>query len=129
MAGLDQLPEKQQRAWLVSCVEEPALKLVEALYARTSTLNELLVEIGKVFPNYATDFSLREQVARVAVLGASPKMHELEEMLLLLEDLWESMTPNAVSDQERIVKVVDKLHATTWQGIRDSPVWRNYLTA
>ena len=24
--------------------------------------------------------------------------------------------------------MVDKLHVTTWQGIRDSPVWRNYLT-
>ena len=38
MAGLNQLQEKQQRAWLVSCVEGPALKLVEALYARTSTI-------------------------------------------------------------------------------------------
>ena len=127
LAGLDGLDEEGNRAWFVSSMEPNVLGVVEAIYARTTTFEELVHQVGQVFPLYVPDLTLRSDIQALSPLGVSPTLEEVEHLIIKLETYWARMTDGAVSEQEKMVMLTNKLADATWQALRDSTVWRAFL--
>ena len=127
LSGLCGLDQETSRAWFVSCMGPTVLTLVEAVYSRTTTLEALVLEVGRIFPCYVTDFTLRQEVLGIKPLGANPTLEDLELLILKLENIWVRMTDGAYSDQEKLVTLVSKVAKCTWKMLREHLLWRKQL--
>ena len=127
IAGLEGVEESTARAWFVHAMEEPVLTVVESLFDKTSTLEDLIRETSRIFPTYVTDLSLRKQVSEIRGLPAEPSLEEVETLLLDLETLWSRMSDDAYSDQEKYVTLAGKLGGKLWESLRSHPTFRATL--
>ena len=128
-AGLENLDDEGHRVWLMTSMDQSILAITEGIYGRTATFQDLVQELARTFPVYATDFSLRADVAAIPALGASPSVEDLERLIVSLELKWTRMSPEACSDQEKMVVLSNKLSDNLWRDLRQSPFHRGSLVS
>ena len=128
LSWIDDEPDEVKRSWFVSAMGDRVLPIVEAILERTSFYEELIEQVGAVYPVLVNDFTLRNDLDKIPVLKPPCTMESLEGLLVETEGVWCLMTPDSLSDQERIVCIVKKLPSPTWQAMREHPVWKYKIT-
>jgi hypothetical protein len=110
-------------------MEDKVLELVEAVYDRTTSYEGLLREVGTIFPTYVTDLSIRQELHRLPGLPPKPSLEELELLLVWLNTLVGRLSEGAISNQERMIILAEKLGIGVWSGIREHPTWRRLIVS
>ena len=84
--------------------------------------------MSQAFPEFTNDFALKSEVRMLPELPRRPKVEELEQLLVEFEHKLGRMTPDACSDQEKMVLLVSKLPEKLWKELRNSTLYRGTLT-
>ena len=129
LAGLNNQTEEIKRTWFVSAMTDRVMPIVETIFERTDSFEELVRQTAVVFPNLVSDLSIRNEVASIPPLkrGVTPDLLEL--LLLDLENKWALMSENAMGDQEKLVILVQKLPEEMWRTLREHPYWKRTVTS
>ena len=127
LSGVDQASDDVKRTWFMAALGDECMVLAEALYANTHTFDELVFGLGKVYPSYTNDYTLRHDMQALPPLGDSPSLADVESLVVTLEGIWARMTPGAFSDQERMVTLINKVHGTTWRKLREHPTHKTHI--
>lgn len=125
LVGLDGSEDRVLRSWLIASVEGPALEVAEGIYDRTVSFGNLVTSMTMAFPTYVTDFTLRQDLARVSGIGKDTSMELFEAMIIRMEGIMSRMSPDAMSPQERYITFAHK-NGSLWKYIRDNPLYRRF---
>ena len=74
-----------------------------------------------------TDLSLRGELARIGHLPADPKPAQIENLLNELDKVFEKVTPNALSDQQRFLELASRVNDKTFMKWAEDPNLSPYL--
>ena len=128
LARMTDLDDDTHRIWFLAAMDPQVLPIAEGLYARTSSFEQLVQQMSQAFPEFTNDFALRSEIRMLPELPRRPKVEELEQLLVEFEHKLGRMTPDACSDQEKMVLLVSKLPEELWKELRTSTLYRGSLT-
>lgn len=118
LTGLLQANSVVQVDWVVNCCAPKIRRIAETLAARVTTADALLRELSSVFPQVENTISLRVALQKVPVLSKEPTPSEIEHLILDLEVLFSKFPMNCLSNDEKVLTLVSKLHPNTWKEMR-----------
>jgi hypothetical protein len=110
--------------WVIQCSTPKVRHLLDKVAESHPTWEEFLDNLNGLFPKLETDFSLEEKLQKLALLSKDPTPTQLEVMLLEIESLMARMTPESLSQQEKLLLLMQKLHPELWRQLRERREWR-----
>ena len=122
MKGKHQCKDKVKTALLVEGVKKPDVKLrVENWLKKAKSLEDFFDRLQRLYPEIETDFSLRGEWAKIGHLPADPKPAQLENVLNELDKVFEKFTPNALSNQQRLLELASMVNDNTFMKWAEDP--------
>ena len=87
-------------------------------------LEATLTKLGEIFPTLENDLTVRRKIESLQSLSYSLDPVQLATFLLDFETLLGKLSENSMTDQDKFLHLINKLHPKTFQELRESPVWR-----
>ena len=78
----------------------------------------VLQEMAKLFPKLENDLTLRAKLENVSPLPYSPEPPVVSQLFIDLEELFSRMSPLAMSEQEKLIVLMKKVHPRTFAELR-----------
>lgn len=113
-----------KKDWLIHSCSPKVRKVVEALGEKEDSFENFLERISQVFPKVENSISLRQQLQKIPPLQREPTPMEVEQLLLELETILAKFHANSLSDEEKVLTLVGKLHPQMWKEIRSERKFR-----
>jgi hypothetical protein len=99
-------------------VRKPAEKVVEAQ-------NEIITVLEDLFPKLENDISLRSLVEKLPQLTANPDPAAVAQLFVEVEEIFTRMSPGSLSDQEKFILLIKKLHPKTFGELRGDRYYKH----
>jgi len=93
-------------------------RVVEKLAEESADLRQFLHRLEETYPKVENDIAIRQQLGKLPPLGKETTPGELELLLVEFFDLMGKLSPSALSEQEKILLLVGKIHPTQWREMR-----------
>lgn len=117
--------ERTKLDWLVAASIGKSAIIVENLADDATTLIEALDRMATVFPKIENDLSVRQQLEKLPFLQYAPEPQMAAHFFLIFEELISHLSNGAMSDQEKFLLLVRKVHFRTWAEIRADRYYRS----
>jgi hypothetical protein len=118
LSGVDASTEKVQLDWLLQACTPKVKRLVEKVVEEKVYMGDVLRTLEDLYPKLENDISLRSSIEKVPSLPANPDPAIVAQLFLELEELFARMTKGSMSDQEKFLVLVKKLHPKTFGELR-----------
>jgi hypothetical protein len=125
ISGMEGAEDRVLRNWLLASMETTVVELVEGLYERTKSYEELLRAMAAAYPSYSSDLTLRQDFRRLPQLGVKSTAEDFELLVVRAETIWSRFTTGALGDQEAYLMLADKC-GPLWHIVREHPAYRHY---
>ena len=125
LSGLQNASEQTKTDWLVQASDPKIYKIVTATVKENQgDLEATLTKLGEIFPTLENDLTVRRKIEALTSLSYAPDPAQLATFLLEFETLLGKLSENSMTDQDKLLHLINKLHPKTFQELRASPVWR-----
>ena len=111
-------PPGVQLDWLLQAMESKVYPIVEKLTEQNGTLEEVLKSMESLWPRLENDISIRGKIEKVPTLTYLPEPCQVAQLFLELESLFARLTPGAMSEQEKYLVLLKKIHPKSFAEIR-----------
>ena len=91
------------------------------------SLKIVLQEMAKLFPKLENDLTLRAKLEKGAPFPYSPDPPVVSQLFIDLEDLFSRMSPLAMSEQEKLLVLMKKVHPRTFAELRQDRFLRGVV--
>ena len=106
---------------LLQCCKTKYLeKRVKQIVTKSATFADVLVALGRQYPTYETDLSIRAEIQNLAVLPNNPKTARVSELLADLDHWAGRLTPGSYSSDDLLFWMVAKLPRELWNECRST---------
>eukprot|EP00667_Euglena_gracilis_P018002 EG_transcript_19051 len=79
---------------------------------------KVLLEIAKLFPTLENDMTLRSAIDKLPALYQNPEPQDIKKLFIELDNLMARLSPQAMSEQEKFLVLLRKLHPRMYADIR-----------
>ena len=110
--------DQTKKGWFYQFSSPKVKKLVERVAEENESFGEFLRGLELLFPKLENDIYLRDRLRKIPILPKEPSPQEVETMLLKMEEVLSLLSPEAMSDQEKLLTLISKLHPQTFKEIR-----------
>jgi len=119
LTGLGQAPEKLKLDWLIEACSPKVKRLVEkACEEMHWSLSGTLQQLEKLFPKIENDLTVRASLEKLVALPQSPEPAAVAQLFLEMDELMAHLSEKAMSDQEKYLVLLSKIHPKMYQEIR-----------
>jgi hypothetical protein len=119
LSGGNTMSEKLKLDWLIESITPKVKRLIEKLVEESdSRLEKVLRQMEALFPKIENDLTIRSAIEKIPQLPQNPDPAQVANLLLELESLFGKLSENAMSDQEKFLTLLKKLHPRTYGEIR-----------
>ena len=101
--------------WLIEFSSPKVRPIVKKLARDYDTLKEVLEGMSKLFPKMENDLTLRAKLDKIPPLQFSPEPAQVAKLFLDLEEIFGKMSRDALSDEEKFLILLKKIHQRTFQ--------------
>jgi len=110
--------------WLVQTAKPNVHPLVLNTVKENNDLEATLAKLGTIFPTLENDVTLRKRIEAMQSLGYGIEPHQVTAFFLEFETLIGKLSPEAWTDQDKLLSLISKLHPKTFQELRSNPSFR-----
>ena len=104
---------------LLQCCKTKYLeKQVKQIMTKSAAFADVLVALGRQYPTYETDLSIRAEIQNLAVLPNNPKPARISELLADLDNWVGRLTPGSYGSDELLFWLVAELPQELWDDSR-----------
>ena len=98
--------------------------IVKKIAKEKSILTEVLEEMSKLFPKMENDLTLRTKLGKVVQLPYSPDPSAVAQLFIDIEEVFGKMSADSMSDQEKFLILLKKIHPRTFQEMRQDRFYK-----
>ena len=124
LTGLLEAAALTKKDWFLHCCAPKLKRIVESVAETNDSFESFLNGIQKLFPKVENTVSLRQQLQKVCKLANDPSPAEVEQMLLEFDSLVAKFPNGSLSEEEKLLLLVTKVHPVSWKEIRSERNWR-----
>ena len=106
--------------FLQCCKTKYLEKQVRQIVTNSATFADVLVALGRQYPTYETDLSIRAEIQNLAVLPNHPEPGSVSELLPDLDHWAGRLTPGSYSSDDLLFWLVAKLSRELWDECRST---------
>ena len=130
MSGLHNETDEVKCYWLIECMAPKFRRVVENL-AETCDfqLVSVLSKMNVLFPHLENDLSIRLLLDKIPPLIFQPEPSTVAQMFFEIEELLVELTENAMSDQEKLILLIKKIHPRTYNEMRQDRFFKNKMAS
>ena len=111
MTGQTDTSRRVKSDLLLQCCKTKYLeKEVKHIVTKSATFAEILVALGRQYPSFRTDLSIRTEIQNLAMLSNNPKAARISELLAVLDHWIGRLTPRSYGSNEMLFWLVAKIH-------------------
>ena len=103
---------------LQCCMTKYPEKQVKQIVTKSATFAEVLVALGRQYPSYETNLSIRTETQNLAVLPNNPKAARISELLADSDNWVGRLTPGSYGSDELLFRLVAKIPRDVWDECR-----------
>ena len=119
LSGVCDSRDKFKLDWLIEACSPKVRKLVEKLVDESpDELLDVLQKMETLFPKLENDITLRSNLEKIPQLPQSPEPSSVAQLFVEFEEILARLTPNALSEQEKFLMLVKKLHPKSFAELR-----------
>ena len=93
-------------------------KQVKQIVTKSATFAEVLVDLGRQYPSYETDLSIRTEIQNLGMLPNNPKAARITELLPDLDHWVRQLTPGSSGSDQLLFWLVAKIPISVWDECR-----------
>ncbi len=117
LCGLVQAPDQAKLDWLVEACTPKVQKLVEKVVEDSNNnLHHVLLKLEELFPRLENDITIRGNLEKIPQLPANPEPSQVAQLFIDFEENLSRLSKDAMSEQEKLIFLVKKLHPKTFLG-------------
>jgi len=124
LSGMQDAPEQLKLDWLVQSAEPNVYPLVLNTVKECKDLETTMAKLGTIFPTLENDVTLRKRIEALPTMSYAMEPHQVTTFFLEFETLTGKLSPEAWTDQDRLLSLISKLHTKTFQELRANPSYR-----
>ena len=125
LTGVESCAEKVQLDWLVQACTPKVRKLVEKVVDEKASMFDVLCHLESLFPKLENDISLRLLLDKIPALGAQPDPPIVAQLFLEIEEIFSRMSAGSMSEQEKFLALIKKLHPKTFAELRGDRYYKH----
>jgi len=125
LTGMHDSSSQMQLDWFVQACTPKVKKLVEKVVEEQGTLVGVLQKLEDLFPKLENDISLRSLVDKMPQLPANPDPATVAQLFVEIEEVFARMSPRCMSDQEKYIVLIKKLHPKTFGELRSDRYYKH----
>lgn len=110
--------------WLIEFTTPKIRPIVKKIAKEQSSLQGVLEAMAKVFPKMENDLTLRAKLEKTISLPHCPEPAQVAQMFIDLEEIFGKMSRGAMSDQEKFLLLMRKIHPRTFQEMRQDRFYK-----
>ena len=120
------MSEKFKLDWLVEACTPKVKKLVEKIIEEKKyDLLGVLTQLEILFPKLENDLTLRANLRKITQLPQNPDPSAVATIFLEIEEIFVRLTPGAMSDQEKFLILMEKVHPKTFSDLRQDRYYKH----
>ena len=128
LTGKNQCKDKVKAALLIEGNKKPDVKSrAENCLKKAKSLEDFFDQLPRLYPEIETDLSLRGELVKIGNLPADPKPAQIENLLNELDKVFEKFSPNALSDQQKLLELASRVNDKTFMKWAEDPNLSPYL--
>ena len=125
LSGLQLEPDLSKCDWLIEACTPKVRRLVETVVDQhNSDLIPVLRQLSSLYPKLENDLTLRAKLDRITPLPPNPDPELVAQLALEIEEVFVRLSPSAMSDQDKLLILVKKIHAKTWSELRSDRYYK-----
>lgn len=129
MSGLHSDVDEVKCYWLIECMAPKFRKVVENLVESSECqLVPVLSKMNTLFPQLENDLSIRLLLDKIPLLPYQPEPSVVAQMFFDIEERLAELTDNAMSDQEKLILLIKKVHPRTYQEMRQDRFYKDKMS-
>ena len=128
LTGKHQCKHKVKAALLIEGIKKPDVNFrAENCLKKAKPLEDFFDLLQRLYPEIETDLSLRGESAKIEHLPANPKPAQSQNLLNELDKVFEKCTPNALSNQQKLLQLASRVNNKTFMEWAEDPNLSPYL--
>ena len=124
LTGLVHASDMVKRDWLINSMSAKVKRTLERINDEVSSFDELFDRLQRLFPKIENDVTIRNLMQKVPVLPKEPHQNELEQIIIELDELFSRLSNESMSDQDKLLILVSKVHTQMWKEIRQDKIYK-----
>ena len=125
LTGMHSSSVQMQLDWLVQACTPKVKKLVEKVVEEQGNFVDVLRKLEDLFPKLENDISLRSLLDKLPQLASSPDPATVAQLFVEMEEIFIRMSPGCLSDQEKFIMLIKKLHPKTFGELRSDRYYKH----
>ena len=126
LSGVQDLSDKTKLDWLVEACTPKVKKLVEKVIdEKNFDLLAVFTQLETLFPKLENDLTLRATLRKISQLPQNPEPSAVATLFLELEEIFVRLSAQAMSDQEKFLLLMEKVHPKTFQDLRQDRYYKH----
>lgn len=126
ISGVELCDEKAKLDWLVESCSPKVRKLVEKVVEEIpDNLVHVLQKLEALFPKLENDLTLRISLDKISQLPSSPEPSQVAQLLVEMEETLARLSTGAMSEQDKFLLLVKKLHPKFFQELRSDRYFKH----
>lgn len=126
LSGVQETSDAYKLDWLLESCTPKVKKLVEKVVEeKQSDLFAVLSQLETLFPKLENDLTLRASLEKISQLPVSPDPAAVAQLFLELEEVFARLSSRAMSDQEKFLVLMKKVHPKTFSDLRQDRYYKH----
>ena len=125
LTGITDGPSQMQLDCLIQACTPKVKKLAEKVVEEQADIISVFHKLEDLFPKLENDISLRSLVEKLPQLTANPDPAAVAQLFVELEEIFARMSPGSLSDQEKFILLIKKLHPNTFGELRGDRYYKH----
>ena len=125
LSGAQGANDKFKCDWLIESCTPKIKRLVEKVDdEKAYDLVAVLTTLETLFPKLENDMTVRANLDKIAQLPQTPEPSTVAQLILEMEELFSRLSDHAMSDQEKFLLLMKKLHPKTFSELRQDRYYK-----
>jgi hypothetical protein len=126
LSGLRNENDQVKCDWLIEACVPKIRRLVETIVDQhDSDLVAVLKALTGLFPKLENDLTLRARLEKLSPLPSNPDPESVAQLILEISEVFSRLSATAISDQDKLLILVRKIHGKTWSEMRSDRYYKS----